>query len=303
MRRFSSLGWRTIVFGIWCASVVSVLWLLMTRFNDNSVIASNSSQTILLPACVAYLIWSARIEIFSTAAYALKPAAIISAISLAIGSLPHFFAAQPGSEVRLLLGTVSALLLIVAGFWGCYGTIAMKRSASRFCFLALMLPLPSVVANTSISFLQYGSAKLSAALFSLLDVPVYSNGVFLTVPGVTIEVARECSGINSSIALFITMLVVGFESLNANWRRIVLLVVTIPLSVLKNAIRIVTLTLLALHVDRGFLTGRLHHAGGFVFYLIALVVMYPIWKLLKNGQKKGINEAQIATGGICSYDA
>jgi hypothetical protein len=27
----------------------------------------------------------------------------------------------------------------------------------------------------------------------------------------------------------------------------------------------------------------LHHQGGFVFYLIAIALMYPIWKLLKRG--------------------
>ena len=90
------------------------------------------------------------------------------------------------------------------------------------------------------------------------------------LPGLTIEVAKECSGINSSVALLITMLLVACETLRTTSRRVILVLFAIPLSLVKNAVRIVTLTLLALYVDPSFLTGRLHHQGGFLFYLIAL---------------------------------
>jgi hypothetical protein len=47
-----------------------------------------------------------------------------------------------------------------------------------------------------------------------------------------------------------------------------------------------TLTLLALHVDPSFLTGRLHHEGGIFFFLLALAIMYPVWKLLYRSERK-----------------
>jgi hypothetical protein len=39
-------------------------------------------------------------------------------------------------------------------------------------------------------------------------------------------------------------------------------------------------------VDPSFLTGRLHHQGGFVFYLIALAIMYPVWRLLQTTEQR-----------------
>jgi exosortase/archaeosortase family protein len=59
---------------------------------------------------------------------------------------------------------------------------------------------------------------------------------------------------------------------------------TIPFSILKNAIRIVTLTVLATRVDPGFLSGKLHQEGGFVFFLITLALFYPIWKTLRKSE-------------------
>ena len=56
----------------------------------------------------------------------------------------------------------------------------------------------------TIYFLQCGSTSVAYFLFRILGVPVLRQGFLLTVPGVTIEVAKECSGIRSSMALFIT---------------------------------------------------------------------------------------------------
>ena len=59
-------------------------------------------------------------------------------------------------------------------------------------------------------------------------------------------------------------------------------------AILKNAIRIVALTLLSIHVDPGFLTGQLHHEGGIVFFVLALVLTFPILVLLRSLETRRI---------------
>jgi exosortase/archaeosortase family protein len=56
--------------------------------------------------------------------------------------------------------------------------------------------------------------------------------------------------------------------------------------ILKNGIRIATLTLLAMYVDPGFLYGRLHHQGGIVFFLIGLVLLLPVLLFLQRSETK-----------------
>jgi exosortase/archaeosortase family protein len=82
----------------------------------------------------------------------------------------------------------------------------------------------------------------------------------------------HCGNIRSSLALFITMTLAARLFLTRWWSRGLLLLAVVPLAMVKNAIRIVTLTLLAEYVDMGFLTGRLHRSGGFVFFGITLVL-------------------------------
>jgi len=78
---------------------------------------------------------------------------------------------------------------------------------------------------------------------------------------------------------------------------------SLPLSIVKNAIRIVTLTLLATHVDMSFLTGRLHQRGGFLFFLLTLALMLPIWRLLKKAERGSSASAEVATAGAATQPA
>jgi len=62
---------------------------------------------------------------------------------------------------------------------------------------------------------------------------------------------------------------------------------TLPLLIIKNGIRIVTLSLLSIYVDPGFLTGSLHRDGGVVFFLLALVLLVPVLWLLQKSDQTG----------------
>ena len=53
-----------------------------------------------------------------------------------------------------------------------------------------------------------------------------------------------------------------------------MIALAVPLSVAKNGLRIFVFAMLATRVDRTYLTGRLHHRGGIIYFLIALAVIF-----------------------------
>jgi exosortase/archaeosortase family protein len=65
----------------------------------------------------------------------------------------------------------------------------------------------------------------------------------------------------------------------------VFVLLALPLAIIKNGIRIATLTLLAMYVDPGFLTGNLHHDGGFVFFLLALAILAPVLLFFQKSER------------------
>jgi exosortase len=151
-------------------------------------------------------------------------------------------------------------------------------------FLFLFIPLPEALLSRVVYFLQKGSAEISALLFGLTPLPVLREGFVFHLPRFSIEVARECSGIRSSIALLVLAVLAGHFFLRTWWRQVLFVLAGFVVMIVKNGIRIVTLTMLASYVDPGFLYGNLHREGGVVFFLIGLLLMVPVFWLLQTGE-------------------
>ena len=117
--------------------------------------------------------------------------------------------------------------------------------------------------------------------------PVSRQGLVLTIPGVELEVAPECSSIRSSLVLIVTAVALAQIVLRSSWRKLLVVAVAIPLSVAKNGLRIFTIGWLGTRVDEGFLDGRLHHHGGVVFFAIALAGIFSLLWLLRRGDSSG----------------
>ena len=151
-----------------------------------------------------------------------------------------------------------------------------------------MIPLPSVISQAAISLLQKGSAEAVSLLFMILGAPVTRDGYVFHLPQFSIEVAEECSGIRSSIALIITGAIAGKLFLRSGWQRILLAVSLVPLAILKNAIRIVSLSVIGTFFDERIFDGDLHRKGGIVFFVIALFLVWGVVvSLRKIGSRSG----------------
>ena len=177
--------------------------------------------------------------------------------------------------------SVSMLALVawwIGAFIVSFGTRAFQRALFPLCFLFWIVPIPEFVLNPIVRLLQEGSVASARLLFAAVGVPVARDGTQLTIPGLTVEVAPECSSIRSSLMLVVTTMVLAQMSLRSVWRKALVVAVAIPLSVAKNGLRIFVLAMLTTRVDRSFITGRLHHQGGIIYFLIALAaIILLIW--------------------------
>jgi exosortase len=121
-------------------------------------------------------------------------------------------------------------------------------------------------------------------LFVAFGVPVAQDGLLLTIPGLTLMVAQECSSIRSSSMLLVTTMVLAQLMLRSPWRKALLIGLAVPLSVAKNGLRIFTIAMLGTRVDPGYLTGSFHHQGGIVFFAIALIIIFALLWILQRGE-------------------
>ena len=146
--------------------------------------------------------------------------------------------------------------MLIAGFILLLGVSRAKSSSFALAFLLFTIPIPDTILNKIIYWLQAGSAAIADVLFNLSGAPVLREGFVFHLPKMSIEVAQECSGIRSSLALLILALLVAHFSFRAFWKKAVFICAGLAMMLVKNGIRIATLTLLANYVNPDFLYGQ-----------------------------------------------
>jgi exosortase/archaeosortase family protein len=114
-------------------------------------------------------------------------------------------------------------------------------------------------------------------------MPFLRAGQIFQLPNITLEVAQECSGIRSSLVLFITSILAANLFLNTTWRRLALVAIVIPLGILRNGFRILVIGLLCVHVGPQMIHSVIHRRGGPLFFVLSLVPLLLFLWLLHKG--------------------
>jgi exosortase len=241
-----------------------------------------SSHTILIPLLSGFLIYWRRKEIFATPRYCVLRAVPVFLLAAACYGIGQASSLSPSA--RLTLWITGVVLAWSAGFLLFFGSSSFRAAGFPLLLLLLMIPWPEFITHDVTVTLQHASADMAYYLFKIAGIPVFWQDLKFSLPGVEIEIAEECSGIRSSIALLITSMLVGHLLLESTWKKVCFALCAIPVAILKNALRVVTLSGLGIYVDPGFLHGRLHQYGGLPFSMVAIAILTPVFALLRRGE-------------------
>jgi exosortase C (VPDSG-CTERM-specific) len=175
-------------------------------------------------------------------------------------------------------------LLAAGGCW-LLGESAMRRLWFAFAFLLLMAPIPTFLIQWINQATQLLSAEVSAWMIHRSGTSMFRDGVLFHLPGITLEVAEECSGIRSSLVLFITSLVAGQMFLRRPWKQAALTLFVLPLALVRNGVRILTIALLCVHVGPEMIHSPIHHRGGPIFFALSLVPFLLLLLVLRRSER------------------
>ena len=258
--------------GLWLLSVLA-FWHPLRQTLTLSLNDPRYSHLVVIPLISLFLIYWKRGALFPKSGYSPRAGLAFSLTSAALYAVSIWQALPLSNDDRLWIAVMAALFAWTAAFALCYGVRALRAAMFPVLFLLLMAPIPSDLMEKGIVILQTGSTIMAHALFKLAGVPIYRHGFVFDLPGISLEVAEECSSIHSAWALFIVSLLVGHVLLRSLWSKALLGALTVPIAVFGNAVRIFSLWYLSVHVDPGFLFGRLHHNGGILFAMLPLAIL------------------------------
>jgi exosortase len=218
--------------------------------------------------------------------------------------------AKPGNTILTIIALAGTLTLYVfgraydfisleaAGLYGVgltllhdrFGIKAMLANWFPLFYLGLLLPAPGWFIDEFTAPLKLLVSFIATSIVEPFGIPIIREGVTMTVGPYQLLVEDACSGLNSLIGLIAITMFYIYLLRNASPRYSAFLVcLIIPIAIVANVIRIVTLILLTYFFGDAVGQGFLHVTAGLVLFAISLTLMFSIdsvvWRLLSRGKK------------------
>jgi exosortase C (VPDSG-CTERM-specific) len=236
----------------------------------------------LVPFVSGWLAWSRREAFKAYTRPARAEGAVMCLVAAAALALDVSLRGRLSLNDHLALTTAAYVALVLAGGFLFLGPSWMAAAAFPAAFLFFLVPVPDAVVRVVENASVLGSAEVSALLFRLTGTPLVREGTVFALPGIVLEIARECSGINSSWVLFVVGLVASNMFLKATWARVVLVAFIVPLAIVRNSVRILTVGLLCVHIGPHMINSYIHRRGGPIFFALSLVPLFALLLFLKR---------------------
>lgn len=262
------------------AATIVVLLFLLGLYSSEVVSAVrvwNSSPTythcyLILPIS-AYLIWDRRV-VFSRfwprptlwSLLLLPPAGLVGMVAevASIQEAQHF----------VLLGMIQIVLFSMLG-WRVY-------KALLFPFLYLFFLVPS--GEFMVPALQDFTAEFAVLALQLIGIPVYKDGIFISIPNGHFVVAEACAGLRFLVA----SLAFGFLFANMTYRsygrRVTFIALSIVVPIFANGLRAFGLIMIAHLSDNQLAVGVDHLVYGWVFFSLVIVLLIVIGMQFREDQ-------------------
>ena len=225
----------------------------------------------LIMLAAAWLAWQQRDKLASTPS---KPALasgwtilMASLLLMAVTRSQNILMIEAASQIPVLLG---CLLLI--GGWP-----LARLFAFPLAFLVFAVPPPGWLLDSFTVPLKAWISDVVTNFLYALDYPVAQNGVMIMIGPYQLMVKDACSGMNSIFALSAIGIFYVHEFVRDNWIRGALLILSIiPITVLANFFRVLTLVLGAYYFGVDNIEGLFHDMTGIALFVFALVLFFVL---------------------------
>jgi exosortase len=255
---WAPIAWFGALLIAWYAPVLQLL--VRDWMNDDDM-----GHGFFVPAVAAYIVWLQREELLKIK---LEPnrwgmvLVVIAGLQLIAATLGVEFFLARTSFILALVGVVLTL-----GGW-----VLVRALAFPMLLLIFMVPLPAIIFSQITFPLQLLASAFAEHSLSLIGIPVLRDGNILELPSQRLSVVEACSGIRSLLSLTFLSLVYAYFFDQRVWMRWALLICTIPIAILANAMR-VTITGLLWEFKPEYAEGFFHLFEGWIIFMVAVVLL------------------------------
>ena len=258
-----------------CAFAATVVCMLVgfggmfnrLRFVFNDPL-EDMSHGWLVPIFSLYVLWTQRA--------ALKDEVGAPSAWGFFACLPCIGVALVGARgIQVRLEQVGFIGLCMALPWAFWGRRVAKRCVFPALFLLFTVPMSSYLDAITIHLRLFASGT-AFVLLRGFGVDAVQQGTAIVSQGAhpfSIDVAEPCSGLRSIVALTALTAAYAWYTQPTWRRRAALFACSVPLAVLGNVVRVLSICFVAAWASPDFAMGFYHDYSGYVVFIVAIACM------------------------------
>jgi exosortase len=232
------------------------------------------AHAAFVPFFVALMIWRNREKL---AAARWKPSwtglllIIPAMVFLIMGKQAGVTVVKSLSFLGFLLG--ASLLFL--------GTARTRILLFPMLFIVAMIPLfPDQLINVIAFPIQLKSTQIATSLLNVLQLPAVREGTMIQMENYKMAVEGACSGFKTLVSLLTFAAAFAYLVEGALWKRWLLFLITGPLSLLINGLRITFIGIVG-QLFSAKAAATFHDYSGFIVLLLAFTVLFNLARLLR----------------------
>ncbi len=273
IERIPMSRWVFSLSALLAAGLLGYLYADSLIFLFSRISSDDYSHGIFVPVICLALVWQARHRISAVGTESSWwGLAIVSAglLIYAVGELATLYVVQHLSLWIVLVGLVI----------GAIGIRAAREITFPLAYLLTAIPLPNFLYAGLSSTLQLWSSALGVGCLQLIGVTAFREGNVIDLGPVQLQVVEACSGIRYLFPLTSLALLCAYLFKDRMWKRVVLVLSSIPISIFVNGFRIGMIGVLVEWYGQGAAEGFSHLFEGAVLFMASLgLLILEMWLL------------------------
>lgn len=162
--------------------------------------------------------------------------------------------------------------ILITGIWALIGTALARQLMFPLGFLLLAVPMGEDLVPPMMEL----TADTTEALVRASGIPVYREGMYLTLPSGHWSVVEACSGVRYLIASFTLGLVYAYLTYQSQWRSLVFVLAAVLLPIVANSLRAYGIVMIGHLSGMELAVGVDHLIYGWVFFGVVMLLLFWI---------------------------
>ena len=238
------------------------------------------SHGFLIPLITAYLIWQRTDKLTQT-----EFTGSWIGVALVVFGLFLFFLGELSTIYTVV--QYGFVIVVIGVAWAYLGTAAFKIVAIPLALLFFMVPFPNFIYNNLSSQLQLISSEIGVAVIRLFGISVFLEGNVIDLGTYRLQVVEACNGLRYLFPLMTLGLIVAYLYHAEMWKRVIIFLSTIPITILMNSFRIGVIGVMVEHWGQSMAEGFLHDFEGWVIFMACFGILFlEMWALMRLTKDK-----------------